>query len=836
MTHNIFDAFSSKEYRTRVKEMELDSLTHQETKQVLRNLQDERKSLRIENRRLRERVRQLEKGRDDHKEICHLRPVESLMIDEDRWPKEELDQKGCTLLTILDGISTLLYVMDHNTNEILYMNASSKEVFGDLVGEKCWQTLHQLNETRRETCSFCSSDLVITPLRENRFQFFEPISDSWYQAVQQSIRWLDGRLVNLEMAVDITQSKEIEERLEENEMRMHTFFDEFQGIAYQFKRRKEDGAIQPSYFYGLVEELTGYTEEDFLEERVLWPDLIHPADKDRVMKKAMSLWGNPGIVVDKEYRLLHRDGSIHWVRDIAKYVDELPFDRPLIQGTLYEITNRKLVEERLEETLSMYHALLENSPNNLSIFDGEGRYVVVSNALTDTLDLPKEEIEGKTFQDLLPPEIARDFMETITSMQKNQEILKKIHRFPRVSREKIYETFVFPVKRKDGSIQLFGAISMDITARIEAEEALRESENRFRQMADSIEEVFWLFSTETNRFLYVNPAYEKVWGRPREELYRDFSTTLKDSIYEEDRPLFREAIRRHKEGKPVDMEFRIHKDGRISWIHTRTFFIKNEEGEILRIAGISMDITKIKESQERALKSSKAKSLFLSSVSHELRTPLHAILNYADLGFEESQEMVGERISSYFHTISVCGQRLKHLINDLLDISKIEAGELTYNCSEEDIYRLIYSFKEELLEILKGKGIRLMIERPSSPIHVCVDKDRILQVLCNIVENAYKFSPPCSQIGISFEVLQSDGPAVSVKIVDEGPGIEKEYLELIFNKFYQINPRNLRREGTGLGLSICKEIVKAHGGEIYASNAPESGALITFTLPILHKE
>lgn len=746
---------------------------------------------------------------------------------------KELVTSHNRFLTILESIDALVYVIDMETYEILYMNTSTKKIFGDREGEICWKVIH---EEEGGPCSICSMDELLkrdgTPKGIYTAEKFEPKNNCWYQRRLQAIRWIDGRMVSLELATDITRRKEAEEALKKSDTRFRKFLEGFQGVAYQLNQIEEGSLyFRPTLFYGLVEEITGYRAHDFLEGYINWHDLIYPEDIDRFKAESMKLYTEEDYVADNEYRILHGDGSIRWIRDIAKRVD---LDESLtIQGTLYDITRQRKTEERLQETLSKLQALLHNSPNNISIFDKDGRYIIVSRAVANLLGLPEEKIIGKTFYELLPPSIAEDFMETIALIQKRQENIVKTDRIPGVEDERIFETWLFPVEKKEGVIELIGAISLDITERLKTEKALLESESRFRQMADSIEEVFWLFSVKTNGFLYISPAYEKIWGRPREELMEDFYPTLRKTIYEEDRPLLREALKRLNHGKPIDLEFRIVRpEEEISWIHTRSFFVYDEEGEIIRVAGISMDITKLKESQERALEASKAKSEFLSRVSHELRTPLHAILSYADLGLEESRDQELEELEQYLQTISICGHRLARLIEDLLDISKIESGELRYDFQEEDASYLIRTFKKELMEILRDKEILLKIHPPSTPLKIYVDRDRLFQVIRNIVENAYKFSPSHHQITISFERREDPLPMVAITIMDEGPGIPEEYLERIFDKFYQVNRRNLKKEGTGLGLSICREIIRAHGGAIYAKNTKERGAAITFTLPL----
>lgn len=241
----------------------------------------------------------------------------------------------------------------------------------------------------------------------------------------------------------------------------------------------------------------------------------------------------------------------------------------------------------------------------------------------------------------------------------------------------------------------------------------------------------------------------------------------------------------------------------------------------------------LEEARKEAIAASHAKSEFLLKISHELRTPLHAILSYSDLGLEVSNEEGHEEMVGYFQKIYHSGNRLLFLIDDLLDLSRIEVGSIEYNFEVRDLYELVTLSKEEMVTLLEGKDIQLKITRPSSATLVKVDANRILQVLRNLIHNAIKFSPRKSSIKITFTQSLSTTPTLETHITDEGPGIAPEDLDSIFEKFRQSYRDGSKMEGTGLGLAICKEIIQAHDGWIYAENEPDNGAKITFVLPVV---
>lgn len=391
-------------------------------------------------------------------------------------------------------------------------------------------------------------------------------------------------------------------------------------------------------------------------------------------------------------------------------------------------------------------------------------------------------------------------------------------------------------KEQVSTLKVVSEIISSALVRAKTERALQESEMRFRQMADNIEEVFWLISADTKRLLYVNRAYEATWGLSREDLYQDFVSAMLDSILEEDERAFKEGLEVLKKGEPLSIEYRIQRpDGSICWIYTRSFCVEGDGGKMVGHAGISIDITNLKSSQTEALQASRAKSEFLAIISHELRTPLHAIQGYTDLGIEEAREREDQRIVDFLQRIQISSKGLTHLINDLLDISRIEAGSLEYNFREMSMYELALNAQSELATLLTSKEMDLSVERPSSPVIVKVDRDRILQVLRNLIHNSIKFSPRGSSILVSFSLDISSLPTLITHVVDEGPGIPEEDLEEVFHRFKQSGRAMSKKKGTGLGLAICREIIKAHGGEISAVNEPERGARLSFTLPLVEE-
>lgn len=249
------------------------------------------------------------------------------------------------------------------------------------------------------------------------------------------------------------------------------------------------------------------------------------------------------------------------------------------------------------------------------------------------------------------------------------------------------------------------------------------------------------------------------------------------------------------------------------------------------------DLLRAKETAERA---SQAKSDFLANMSHELRTPMHAILSFARFGRDKAATAPPERLQGYFEHIRASGERLLDMVNDLLDLSKLEAGGMRYAKARFSLREALEEVLAELQPLIEARGLRCIGAEDAVPCHVWGDRKRIQQVLRNLLGNAIKFSPEGGRIALEFGAGSLPGgrragdngrmAAVRLTVADQGVGIPEDEREAIFDKFTQ-SSRTGDAGGTGLGLAICRRIVVDHRGALSARNRPEGGAAFDLLLP-----
>ena len=357
-------------------------------------------------------------------------------------------------------------------------------------------------------------------------------------------------------------------------------------------------------------------------------------------------------------------------------------------------------------------------------------------------------------------------------------------------------------------------------------EALKESESNFRQLAESIDEVFWLSSPDLSKIFYVSPAYEKIWGKSCGSLYREPRSFL-DSIHKDDLGHVTEVVNRARDD--YELQYRISRpDGNLRWIRSHTFPIRDDNGQIIRFAGIAADITDQIEAIY-AEQSSRAKTEFLSRMSHELRTPMNAIIGFTGI-LEMDRNSLSLKHRSFVDEIQMASRHLLNLINEVLDLARIESGTMLLDMKPVVLGDVIRDSCKLMQPLADKNNITIQTAQGGqTDITIMADPTRLQQILINLISNGIKYNDPGGHIELGTERLPS--AMLKISVTDTGIGIPEHDQNKLFQPFERIHP-NRPVEGTGIGLVLTKNIVELMGGRIGFVSQSGKGSTFWFTVKL----
>jgi PAS domain S-box-containing protein len=437
------------------------------------------------------------------------------------------------------------------------------------------------------------------------------------------------------------------------------------------------------------------------------------------------------------------------------------------------------------------------------------------------------------------------------------EVCRRLKADPLTARSKVLQTSASFLKIEDKIHALNGGADNYLVEPIEPEELvanvdallraratesrLRDSEERFRQLAENINDVFWIFSPDGPQLLYVSPAYAGVWGGTADALRADPMAWLAQ-VHDDDRERVAASFAGLQRQAAYDEEYRIHvagvgvgENGRNveRWVRDRGYPVLDEDNRFYRMVRISQDITVRKKAELKLLDGDRLKDEFLATLAHELRNPLGPIQSSVEL-LRLPGGVPAALAEKSLAMIARQTHHLVRLVDDLLDVSRITQGKVSIRAEPVELAEFIGAAVETVEPFLAGREHALSIDLPDEPLWLMGDAVRLSQIVANLLHNAGKYTPRGGAISLS---AQKVGPAVQICVQDNGIGIAPAKIEHIFDLFAQADHADDRaQDGLGIGLSLVRELTLLHYGTAYASSAGTGkGSCFTLQLPLINR-
>lgn len=585
----------------------------------------------------------------------------------------------------------------------------------------------------------------------------------------------------------------------------------------------------------------GFSTEELMAKPYV--EFVHPEDRQATTAESHSL-EKQQVTFAFENRYLCKDGSYKWLSWNAVSDPE----QKLIYGIARDITEHKRAESELKASEQRFR-LLVSSVRDYAIFvlDPSGNVASWNQGAERIKGYTADEIVGRHSSCFyLPEDIenGKPERELQTAMaaghyeEEGWRVRKDGSRF-------WANAVITAIKDDSGKLRGFSKVTRDITERKRAEELLHESEERHRKLFENNPHPTWLFDRETLRFLAVNSAAARNYGYSQEEF---LAMTIKDIRPPEDVPKMLASVSRLQDGKGSTGNWRHRrKDGTLIDVEITSYALSfgGRPAEVV----VAVDVSQRRRDEEEKRKfteslaaanrelelrnreverATQLKSKFLASMSHELRTPLNAIVGFSDLLAEQAAGQLNPKQLRFVHHIKEGSTHLLQLINDILDLSKIEAGQLEFRYEDFEIKQALPEVLSTIRPLAMAKNISVN-ESFKTELLIRADRVRFKQVLYNLLSNAVKFTPNHGRVDID---VFDQGNLVYVSVADNGIGIRFEDQTLVFEEFRQVEGSGSAHEGTGLGLSITKRLVEQQGGTISLASEFGRGSKFTVCFPV----
>jgi len=785
-----------------------------------------------------------------------------------------LDASEAKFITIFRSSPDPMAIVTLPEGRILDANNSQFEFFGYTRSEMIGRTGLELDLW----CNLEEQERFVALLHQQKrvknleVQLRTKLGEVKTVLLAAEVRRLDDQDCIIVVVRDITDLKRTEWQLQKSE-------ENYLRAAGAARVGVWDWNVQTQEFYldPNVKALLGYADAEIPNDLDVWLTFVHPDDRELVISSAQDYIDGKTLEYVVEHRMLHQDGSIVWVLARGQLFRDQHGKPERLSGADVDITDRKQAAAALRQSEERFREIAETISQLFFVRSATtGQFIYVNPAY--------ERIWGRSCESLYrEPQswlgsIHPDDRPLVTQSVAQQFSGQSVEREYRIIRPDGTIRWIYAqielIRDATGKPQHFIGSAMDVSDRKQIEVALQESEYRFQTLVKNMPGMIYRYlphdSTNSGSFVYVSPGVVDLVELEVEQILQD-SNSFWNLIHPEDLLSLQTSVAIAVQNCAIwQWEGRLTTpSGQLKWIQGASRPEYTDHGVVLD--GLLLDVTERKQAEQElqqakvaAELANQAKSRFLANMSHELRTPLNTILGFTQL-MQQDLNLPLE-YQEYVHLIYNSGHHLLGLINQILDLSKIEAGKILVENKAIDLFKLLNLLQDTFSQRAKDKGILLSLEiLPQVPQLIIIDAQKLQQVLLNLIGNAIKFTETGGVV-LRVEVARDSQPAMTDKaeriesfdqqsdllpsshlslpatphppiflqfaIEDTGVGIALEDLHLIFDAFTQSDAGKQTQEGTGLGLTISRKLVQLMGGDITVNSVLGQGSTFQFTIPV----
>lgn len=647
---------------------------------------------------------------------------------------------------------------------------------------------------------------------------------------------------------NVTARKLSDKELSEKDHLLKSIAENSPNIIYIFDVEQKRNI----YINRSLSKVLGYTDSEFSDQDAgFFETLMHPEDMQQFEKFYEQVKDCPDdFIFNFEYRIKHKNGTWRWLKGSEKvFAIENGTLKSLI-GTVQDVTAEKHADEIIRQNEQKYRLIAENTSDGILSINAANQIVYVSPSYKRQLGYSEEETLTHSsdfiYKTIHPDDRDRVFKIIFDAIALHQEDLEYKYRVKHKDGHYIWrEDHAHFSYDNYGNYKGANVVCSDITRNVEAEQLLRESEEKFRLIAENTSDTITLLDMNL-KTTYVSPGIFKLRGfTPEEAIQHSLEQILTPDSLRLVNELFTEKIQSvladnvdTSDFTPLELE-QYHKNGSTVWVELTYSLLRNQQNLTTGFVAITRDISQRKltekeliQAREKAEESDRLKSAFLANMSHEIRTPMNGILGFAELLREPG--LTGEQQQEYLKIIKKSGDRMLNIINDIVDISKIESGMMNLTLSTVNVNDLI----EYIFTFFKPETDRKNLQfnhsalLPAQQVTIETDKEKLYAILINLVKNAIKYTNVGTiEFGYRIE-YRSEVRVMLFYVSDTGSGIAKERQSAIFERFIQADIHDHKaQQGAGLGLSITKAYVSMLSGEIWVESELNRGSIFSFTLP-----